>query len=74
MTVEEAIRDEIARRTGARVQLHEVEVTDGLIVIRGRAPSYYLKQLAIQAALEVVGFARPISVELEVPAAEGGRS
>jgi hypothetical protein len=43
MTVEEAIRDEIVRRTGSRVQLHEVEVMDCLIVIRGRAPSYYLK-------------------------------
>jgi hypothetical protein len=73
MTVEQSIRDEIVRRTGGRVQMLEVEVKGELIVIRGRASCYHLKQLAIQAVLEVVGFARPISVELDVPTAEGGR-
>jgi hypothetical protein len=45
-----------------------VEVTDGLVVIRGRAPSYYLKQLVIAAVVEVVGSARPIRVDMNVRA------
>jgi hypothetical protein len=70
MTVEQAIRDEIMRRTGGRIQLLEVEVRGERIVVRGRASCYHLKQLAIQAVLEVVDFACPISVELEVPSAD----
>jgi len=69
--MERAIRDAIVRRTGTRVRLHEVEVTDSLAAIRGLVPSYYLKQLAIGAVLEVIGSARPIRVDLNVPAAEG---
>jgi hypothetical protein len=68
--LEQAIREAVARRTGARVRLHQVEATGGLVVIRGRAPRYYLKQLAIGAALEVVGSARPIRFDLNVGAAE----
>jgi hypothetical protein len=71
---EQAIRDAVASRTGARVQLHEVEVRDGLVVIRGRAPCYYVTQLAITAVVQVVGDARPIRVDLKVPAAAGPAS
>ena len=49
----QAIRDAVASRTGARVHVHEVEVTDGLVVIRGRAPCYYLKQLAQETIMFV---------------------
>jgi hypothetical protein len=73
MTLQQAIRDEIARRTGGRIQMLEIEVKGGLVVVRGRASCYYLKQLAIQAVLEVVGFDRPVSVELNVPVADGSR-
>jgi hypothetical protein len=65
--VEQTVRDEIVRRTGGRVRMLEVEVKGALVVIRGWISCYYLKQLAIRAALEVVGFARPVRVELIVP-------
>ena len=72
--MEQAIRDGIVRRTGGRVRMLEVEVKGELVVIRGRTSCYYLKQLAIQAVLEVVGFARPVRVELDVPATDSRRS
>ena len=72
--LQQAIRDEIVRRTGGRVHMLEVEGKGELVVIRGWTSCYYLKQLAIQAVLEVVGFARPIRVELDVPAADGCHS
>jgi hypothetical protein len=71
---EQAVRDGIVRRTGGRVRMLAVEVQGELVVIRGWTSCYYLKQLAIQAVLEVVGFARPVRVELDVPATDSRRS
>jgi hypothetical protein len=66
--LEEAIKRGIVERTGSRIQELEVEVTDARIEIRGRTVSFYIKQLAIQGALDVVGpaGARPIEVKVQV--------
>jgi hypothetical protein len=53
--LELAIMHRIAQRTAGRIHALEVEVVADRIEIRGRAPSYYLKQLATHAALDEVG-------------------
>ena len=42
----------IARRTWGRLRRLAIEITPDRVIVRGCAPSYYLKQLAIQACLE----------------------
>jgi hypothetical protein len=64
--VEQAIKDEIVKRTGGRIQMLEVETMDNGIVIRGRAPCYYLKQLALQGVLDVIGTAGDHRIKLDV--------
>jgi hypothetical protein len=44
----------------------EVEVTDNEVVIRGYTSCFYLKQLALQAALDVIGSADATRVQLNV--------
>jgi hypothetical protein len=63
---EEMIKHRIAQRTGGRVQWLEVEVTATQVVIRGCAPSYYVKQLALRGALEALGSAAESRIELNV--------
>ncbi len=63
---EESIKRRVVQRTGGRIRLLEVETIGDRIVIRGRASSYYLKQLALRAAREVLGAAAPNQIELNV--------
>jgi hypothetical protein len=51
--LEEAIERHIRQRTWGRVHQLHVEVRDGRAHVRGCAPSYYVKQLAIQAVQEL---------------------
>lgn len=51
--VENVLR-RIENRTGRRVQNLTVEVCSGWIVLRGRAASYHVKQLAQQGAQEAL--------------------
>lgn len=56
MSLTEIVRDRIASRTGRRVRGLVVELTAGgdSIVLRGRADSFHVKQLAQQAVLETL--------------------
>jgi hypothetical protein len=63
---EETIKERIVQRTGGRIQMLEVEVIGDKVVVRGRAPSYYLKQLALQGALDVIGFGSATKIEFNV--------
>jgi osmotically-inducible protein OsmY len=67
--LEQAIKNRIVQRTGWRIQTLEVEVSDSCVVIRGCAPSYYLKQLALQGVLEVIGTAGATRIELDIQVA-----
>jgi hypothetical protein len=67
--LEQAIKCQIAQRTGRRIRLLEVEVTHDRIVIRGRAPCYHLKQLALQGVFDVLGCAAVMRIELKVEVA-----
>jgi hypothetical protein len=62
--LERAIERQIMRRAWGRIQALEVEVRDGLIVIRGRAPSYSFKQLALQGVLDLIESAGPMRIEM----------
>jgi hypothetical protein len=68
--LEQAIKDRIMQRTGGRIQLLDVEVKDNEIVIHGRAPSYYLKQLALQGVLDVIDSAHATRVQIDVQVPE----
>ena len=64
--LEQPIKYRIVQRTARRIQRLEVEVIDKRIVIRGRAPSYYLKQLALQGVLDVLDSEGATSIEINV--------
>ena len=65
-TLEQAIRSQIVKRTGGRIQMLEVEVIGNRVVLRGCAPSHYLKQLALQGVLEVLDSSAAMRNELSV--------
>jgi len=63
------IERHIARRTWGRLRQLAIEVSGDRVTVRGCAPSYYVKQLAIQACLEVADTARPrLDVDITVTA------
>ena len=64
--LERAIERRIVQRTWGRIQALEVEVTDNWVVVRGRAPSYYLEQLALQGVLDVIESAGAMRIELSI--------
>jgi hypothetical protein len=55
----ESLADQIARmvqsKTGGRIDALNVEVSGGDVTISGRTTTYYLKQLATHAALDLSG-------------------
>jgi len=53
--VQNKLDSTIAARLGSQVQGVELSWRDGAIVIRGRANSYYAKQIAEQIVMAVVG-------------------
>ena len=55
--LQELIKRRIVERTHGRIHELEVEVSDEVIVIRGQTSSFYIKQLAIEGALDVMGTA-----------------
>jgi hypothetical protein len=63
---EQTIIDRIVQRTAGRIRFLQVEAIDNRVVIRGCAPSYYLKQLALRGARDVLGSAAAIRIELNV--------
>jgi hypothetical protein len=66
--LEEDVRQKILERTWGRIHALKVDADTNKIVISGHAPSYYVKQLAIHAALEVIGpdERRRVELHLEV--------
>ena len=64
--LEQAIKRQIVQRTGARIQGLEVEVTDGRVVVYGCVLCFYLKQLALQGVLDVLGSNAAMGIELNV--------
>ncbi len=65
-TLERAIERRIIQRTWGRIRALEVEVVDNRVIIRGRAPSYYVEQLALQGVLDVIESAGAMRIELNI--------
>jgi len=60
---------QIVQRTLGRVRDLHVETQDNRVVVRGFTPSYFVKQLAIQASLEVLDLEhtpRELDIQLDV--------
>lgn len=57
-TLADLVRERVVNRTGRRVRDLRVEVGPGRVTLRGRAASFYVKQLALQGAREAVPGAR----------------
>jgi len=64
--LEERIERQIVLATWGRIHNLQVLVTADKIVVRGRTPSHYVKQLVLQAVLDVLGPAASIPVELDM--------
>jgi hypothetical protein len=56
----------VQSRTGGRIRGLNVEVVGGDVVISGRAATYYLKQLATHAALDLAGEFATLTNEIAV--------
>jgi hypothetical protein len=52
--LEQAIERRIRGRTASRIRHLRIEVGEDLVVVRGRTDTYYAKQLAIQAVMEIL--------------------
>jgi len=68
--VSESLADRIARlvqsRTGGRIHSLRVDIVGAGVVITGRANTYYVKQLATHAALELVSQFSTLTNEIVV--------
>jgi hypothetical protein len=67
--LERAIERQVMQRTWGRIQALEVKVSNNLVVVCGRAPSYYVEQLAVQGVLDVVEVAGGMRIELNIQVA-----
>jgi len=54
----EIVTQRVANRTGRRVRGLSVEIGSGCVILRGRAASYHVKQLAQQGVREALPNAR----------------
>ncbi|MCI0376867.1 MAG: hypothetical protein L0215_04625 [Gemmataceae bacterium] len=66
--LEQAIERHIKERTWGRVRRLRVEVSKERVFVFGLSSTYYVKQLAIQAVLEILssGTYPPVVIELDV--------
>jgi hypothetical protein len=70
--LEASVERRIQERTWGRVRQLRVEAGQDRLVVRGCTPSYYVKQLAVQAVLEVVGWDAPrVDLDLQVSESAG---
>ncbi len=65
----QAVRDRITKQLGVRVHNLEVEVEGDSVVLSGRCTTFYTKQLAQHAALDVIA-SRSLDNRIEVHAGE----
>ena len=58
------IKSQILHRLGRQIRQLQVVVQDGGVVLRGSVSSYYSKQLAQQAVMEMGGLIRTNDIEV----------
>jgi hypothetical protein len=64
--LERAIERRVMQRTWGRIRALEVKVRHDLVIVCGRAPSYYVEQLALQGVLDLVEPAEAMRIQLNV--------
>jgi hypothetical protein len=64
--LERAIEGRIRQRTWGRLQGLEVRVSHDLVIVRGRAPSYYVQQLALQGVLDLVASSGAMRIQVNI--------
>ena len=64
--MQQTIMRRIGQRTCGRIQMLEVEVNGDVVIVRGCAPCYYVKQLALLGVLDVLGGTASRRIELDV--------
>ena len=70
--LDQVLQTQIQERTGGYLRSVRVEVTPKRrVIVRGGIATYYLKQLALAAVLEVLGSDDPELVELHITASDG---
>lgn len=62
----EHIEHHITQRTWGRVRRLTIDCTPAGVTVRGQTTSYYVKQMAIQACLEVLREANPGCLEINI--------
>jgi hypothetical protein len=70
--LEQAIDRQIVQRTWGRIHRLQVEVIGGRVVVHGCTSSYYVKQLALEGVLDVLGSDRVAQVDLDVQVGSNG--
>lgn len=60
------VEQQIVHQTGGRIRMLRVEPIGDRVIIRGSAPSYHVKQLALRGAQKVLGTPAAIRIELDV--------
>jgi hypothetical protein len=66
---ERATDRQVMQRTWGRIQALQVKVSHDLVIVRGRAPSYYVEQLALQGVLDLIESASTMRIELNIQVA-----
>ena len=68
--LERTVEQHIVHRTGGRVHALHVERIGERVIIHGRTARYYIKQLALQAAYEVLGSTGKPALDLDIQVGE----
>jgi hypothetical protein len=63
--LESTVRKSVLNRTNGRIHMLEVARQANCILVRGYTRSFYLKQLAIQAVLDVVCANKEFELEMD---------
>ena len=64
--LERTVEEQIVQRTWGRIHALRVERVGEHFIIHGRTSSYYVKQLALLAALEVLGPRNTTTLDLDI--------
>jgi hypothetical protein len=56
----------VRERTWNRVRQLRVELTGESVVVHGSTPTYYLKQIALEAARSTLARTRPLIIDIDV--------
>lgn len=71
VTLRQAIERQIDERTWGRVHRLDVQVCDDCVRVQGYTTSYYIKQLTIQAILDVLGQECLREINLDIAVGSG---